>query len=122
MAIVLDEPEAAACVNALAASESTLISAGTVVEALLVAGGRGLGKVVEDMIDDLRLEVVPVSLAEARRVAQGYGRWGKGRDPAGLNFGDCFAYAVAKENDCPLLFIGNDFARTDIEPVLASGG
>jgi ribonuclease VapC len=43
-----------------------------------------------------------------------YSRWGKGVHPAGLNFGDCFAYDVAKQNDCPLLFVGDDFAKTDL--------
>jgi uncharacterized protein with PIN domain len=54
----------------------------------------------------------------ARRIAQAYERWGKGINPAALNFGDCFAYEVAKEHGGPLLFVGNDFAGTDIEGVL----
>ena len=70
------------------------------------------------MIDGLGFEVVAVTSATARRIAQAYERWGKGIDPAALNLGDCFAYAVAKEHGCPLLYVGDDFAKTDIESVL----
>ena len=62
--------------------------------------------------------VAPVTGAGARRVAQAYAAWGKGVHPAGLNFGDCFAYALAKDFDEPLLFVGRDFAHTDIRPAL----
>ena len=63
-------------------------------------------------------DVAPVTPASARRIAQAYGTWGKGIHPASLNFGDCFAYEVAKEHGCRLLYVGDDFARTDIEGVL----
>jgi ribonuclease VapC len=56
------------------------------------------------------------TVAEALIVAAR--RWGKGADPAGLNFGDCFSYEVAKEHSCPLLYLGNDFSQTDIESAL----
>jgi ribonuclease VapC len=59
-----------------------------------------------------------VTPASARRIASAYERWGKGIAAAGLNFGDCFAYEVAKEHDCPLLYIGDDFARTDVKRAL----
>jgi ribonuclease VapC len=49
-------------------------------------------------------------------VAEAYARWGRGAHPAGLNFGDCFPYALARERGAPLLFVGEDFARTDLEP------
>lgn len=64
------------------------------------------------LIDGLGFEIV------ARRIAQTYKRWGKGFNPAGLNFGDCFAYEVAKEHGCRLLFVGEDFSKTDVESVL----
>jgi ribonuclease VapC len=51
-------------------------------------------------------------------MAQAYSRWGRGVHPAGINLGDCFAHEVAKQHSCPLLFIGSDFSKTDIEPVL----
>ena len=59
---------------------------------------------------------VRAALRHARQAGAAYRQWGKGFHPAGLNFGDCFAYALAKEQNCPLLFIGNDFSRTDIKP------
>ena len=59
-----------------------------------------------------------VTPAAARRVAQAHARWGKGLHPASLNFGDCFAYALAAEHGCPLLYVGGDFAQTDIRPAL----
>ena len=118
MAIVLNEPEADACVAILEAEEDLLISAGTVAEALIVAGRRGVGAEMERLIDGLGFGVVSVTPASARRIAHAYDRWGKGVHPAALNFGDCFAYEVAKEHGCQLLFVGKDFARTDLEAVL----
>jgi ribonuclease VapC len=63
-------------------------------------------------------EIVTVTPASARRIAEAYQRWGRGLHPAALNFGDCFAYEVAKEHACRLLYVGDDFAKTDIEAVL----
>ena len=114
MAILLDEPEMAACADALADNAALVISAGTVAEALVVAGRRGIGVPMISLLDGLGLDVENVSLGVARRVAESYAKWGKGVHPAGLNFGDCFAYQVAKANDCPLLYVGEDFARTDV--------
>ena len=118
MAILLDEPETAACAEALATNDRIVISAGTVAEARIVAERRGLGPEMAQLIDGLGFEIVSVTPAVARRVAETYAQWGKGVDPAGLNFGDCFAYEVAKTHDCPLLYIGGDFAKTDITSVL----
>ena len=118
MAVLLDEPETAACAEALATNNRIVISAGTVAEARIVAERRGLGAEMAQLIDGLGLEIVSVTPAVARRVAETYAQWGKGVDPAGLNFGDCFAYEVAKTHDCPLLYVGGDFAKTDITSVL----
>jgi ribonuclease VapC len=118
MAIVLNEPEADACAAALEAEDRLLISAGTVAEALIVAGRRNVGEEIDRLIDGLGFEIVSVTPASARRVAEAYERWGRGVHPAALNFGDCFAYEVAKEHGCRLLFVGEDFARTDVERVL----
>lgn len=118
MAIVLNEKRADACIAALEAEEDILISAGTVAEALIVAARRNVGDEVTRLIDGLGFEVVTVTPASARRIAQAYVRWGKGIHPAALNFGDCFAYAVAKENSCSLLYVGDDFVKTDIVSVL----
>jgi ribonuclease VapC len=118
MAIVLDEPQADACMAALEAENDLLISAGTVAEALIVAAHRGIAAELTSLIDGLGFEVVAVTPASARRIAEAYAQWGKGIHPAALNFGDCFAYEVAKEHACHLLYVGADFSRTDIEGVL----
>jgi len=114
MAIVLDEPDAAACMAALETEDSLLISAGTVAEALIVAARRNLADEMQQLIDGLGFEIVSVTPASARRIAQAYAMWGKGAHPAALNFGDCFAYEVAKEHNCRLLYVGADFAKTDV--------
>lgn len=118
MAIVLGEATSDVCIAALAAEDTILISAGTVAEALIVSAQRNVGAEVSRIIDGLGFEVVAVTPAAARRIAQAYRRWGKGFHAAALNFGDCFAYEVAKEHACPLLYVGADFSRTDIERVL----
>lgn len=118
MAILLDEPSAGACMAAIQAADGLLISAGTVAEALIVAGRRNLAADMAELIAGLGFEVVPLTAAAARRAAAAYGRWGKGLHPAALNFGDCFAYDVAVEHACPLLSVGDDFPRTDLRPAL----
>lgn len=116
MAILLDEPEADACAAILEGEDRLLISAGTVAEALIVAAHRNVSDEMTQLLDGLGFEVVSVTPAAARRIAQAYEQWGKGVHPAALNFGDCFSYEVAKEHGCRLLYVGEDFARTDIEP------
>ena len=118
MAIVLKEPEAHACKAALAAEDEILISAGTIAEALIVSTRRSVDREVGRIIDRLGFDVVAVTPASARRIAEAYQRWGRGLHPAALNFGDCFAYEVAKEQACRLLYVGDDFVKTDIEAVL----
>ena len=118
MAVLLDEEEGASCAAALRTNEQIVISAGTVAEALIVAERRGLSVEMANLIDGIEVEIESVTLAVARRVAESYAQWGKGVNPAGLNFGDCFAYEVAKARDCPLLYVGADFPRTDIDSVL----
>jgi ribonuclease VapC len=118
MAIVLDDPQADACMAALEADDDLLISAGTVAEALIVAARRNVGEEMERLIDELGFAVVSVTSASARRVAQAYEQWGKGAHPAALNFGDCFAYEVAREHGCRLLYVGEDFKRTDVAGLL----
>ncbi len=117
MAVIFNEPQAEACIAAFEAEDNILISAGTVAEALIVARRRNVGEELENLIDGLGCHVVTVTLAAARRVAQAYEKWGRGVSPVGLNFGDCFAYDVAKEHGCRLLYVGDDFSKTDIESV-----
>jgi ribonuclease VapC len=118
MAILLDEASADACVAAIESEDKLLISAGTVAEAFIVAQRRGVGPRMIALIDGLGFDIQTVTPAAARRVAAAYAKWGKGVHPAALNFGDCFAYEVAKENGCPLLYAGKDFARTDLVGVI----
>jgi len=118
MAIVLDEPDAEACAAVLASHDEIVISAGTVAEALIVAARRNVSLEMAKLIEGLGVTVVDVTPAAARRIADAYERWGKGLHPAGLNFGDCFAYGVAKERGCALLCVGTDFARTDLQSAL----
>ena len=114
MAVLLREPDGEVCRGRLEAETEILISAGTMAEALVVAGRRNIAAEMASLIEGLAFTVVPVSAATARQVAEAYARWGKGVHSAGLNLGDCFAYAVAKEYDCPLLYVGGDFAQTDL--------
>lgn len=82
--------------------------------AVLVAGARGRRADMERLVEGLGIEVAPVTEACARRLADALARWGRGRLPAALNFGDGFAYALAAERGCPVLCTGGDFARTDL--------
>ena len=115
MAILLGESQADALFAVLEAEDELLISAGTVAEALIVAARRNVGEEMEQLLEGLGFEIISVTPASARRIAEAYRIRGKGIHPAGLNFGDCFAYEVAKEYGCRLLFVGDDFGRTDVE-------
>lgn len=118
IAIALREKAAPACIAALQSETEILMSAGTLAEALIVSARRRVADEMVKLFDVLAVEIETVTPVFARRVAEAYDRWGKGVHPAGLNFGDCFAYALAKEHACPLLFIGDDFAKTDVQRVL----
>jgi ribonuclease VapC len=118
LAILLNEDRADDCDAALKSERRVLISAGTLTEALIVAGTRGVREELEDLVERLGFEIVPVDAATARRAAAAHARWGRGAKTAGLNFGDCFAYDVAKENRCAILYVGRDFAKTDVRSAL----
>ena len=94
-------------------SAATLVEAGIVVEGR--SGPPGADR-LDRLLEELGLEVVAVTAEQATLARLAFRRFGKGRHPAALNFGDCFAYALAKSRGEPLLFRGDDFARTDIEP------
>ncbi|MEQ8432609.1 MAG: type II toxin-antitoxin system VapC family toxin [Oceanicaulis sp.] len=115
MAFLLEEPESGAVYAALVSADGLLISAGTVAEALIVSDRRGLGEQMRALFEDLGMEISPVNVAVAADVARAYQRLGKGVHPAGLNFGDCFSYALAAARGVPLLCTGGDFTQTDIE-------
>jgi ribonuclease VapC len=118
MAIVGGEPLADACFRKLMDERDLLISAGTLAETLIVAGRRNLDKEMRRLTRDIQWDVVPMTLAGAESIATIYAVWGKGVHPAQLNLGDCFAYEIARRYDCPLLYVGNDFAKTDIRSAL----
>lgn len=118
MAVLLNEAKADDCTACLETQDHLLISTGTVAEALIVAGRRNVGEEMHRLLAELGFEQVGVSPAAAREVADAYALWGKRRHPAALNFGDCFAYALARSRDCPLLYVGQDFSRTDVRRAL----
>lgn len=115
MAILLSEPGAERCIAVLEGQSEVMISAGTLAEALIVAGRRNIGGEMIALVEGLGFEVISVSAAGSAKVAEAYARWGKGVHAASLNFGDCFAYALARDLGRPLLFVGDDFSKTDIE-------
>jgi ribonuclease VapC len=116
-AILLGEREAPALLRTLTAAANAALCAANRTELLLVVHTR-LGELgVERAKQLLRLQQVQtIALDEALadRAADAFCRFGKGRHPAGLNFGDCFSYALATREQVPLLFQGNDFAMTDV--------
>ncbi len=118
-AILFDEPERASFNRMIEAAERRLISAPTLLESTLVVesrkGERGRAE-LELFIHEARLEVVAFDRNQADLAARAWRTYGKGRHPAGLNYGDCFAYALAKASRAPLLFKGSDFAQTDVAP------
>ncbi|MBA3896671.1 MAG: type II toxin-antitoxin system VapC family toxin [Sphingomonadaceae bacterium] len=118
LAVVLNEPAGPPCRDALALHRELAISGGTLAESLVVADRKGVADLLDALIARLRPEIVPLDEGFARRVCGAYGRWGKGVHPAKLNLFDCFAYVLARDLDCPLLFVGKDFPRTDVRGVL----
>lgn len=115
VAIFKAEAEAESLSQRLALAKRRAMSAGTYLECAIVAESRFGGRVELDAWLVRRgVEIHPVDHALAQLAANAFARFGKGRHPAALNFGDCFAYALAKSLGAPLLFKGGDFARTDL--------
>jgi ribonuclease VapC len=117
MAILFQEDGASSAAKALAEASSRFLAAANLVEASIVAEARkGAAGALEfdALIETAGIEIVPVSEDTARAARVAWRRYGKGRHPAGLNFGDCFAYGLAKEKGAPLLAVGADFSKTDI--------
>lgn len=115
--VVAEQPMADACADVLLRSD-LIISAATLAEALIVSRRKKVARQLDQLIELLRLDVEDVDAAFAQRAAFAYARWGKGFHPADLNYGDSFSYALAEMYDCPLLYVGNDFAQTDIRRAL----
>jgi ribonuclease VapC len=122
IAILRDEPEAPACAKAIEDAPHRRISAANFVEAAIVIDASRdpvASRRFEDLVREAQLVVEPVTEALARTAREAYRDFGKGSGhPARLNFGDCFAYALARATGEPLLFKGDDFAHTDIAVAL----
>ncbi len=120
-AVAASEPRSAVCLEVLKLNRGAMyISAVTMAECMIVAGGRGIAEDMRRLLSELDPQVAAVTVEVAESVSRAYLKWGKGFHPARLNFCDCFAYVLAKDRDLPLLFIGDDFSRTDIRSALAS--
>lgn len=121
LAILLQENDAKQYRQALLDIHKALVSSATMVEMYIVVshrlGAEGIILLNQMLASDL-FEVKSVTLEQAEIAQNGYLRYGKGRGPAGLNFGDLFSYALAKQEDLPLLFKGFDFSKTDLQSAL----
>lgn len=116
-AILFDEPERRAFNEAIASDPLRLISAGTLFEAaILVEARRGEigGRELDLFLHRAKVVTMDVDADQVERARAGWRRYGKGHHPAALNFGDCFAYALAKARNEPVLFKGDDFPKTDV--------
>jgi ribonuclease VapC len=121
VAILRNEKEASKMATPVANTASRRTSAVTYVEAAIVidSGGDPIAtRRFDDFFQEARIDVEPVTVEQAEIAREAYRDFGKGRHRAGLNFGDCFAYALAKVTGEPLLFKGDDFRHTDLEPAL----
>jgi ribonuclease VapC len=119
VAILFAEPNYLELVDAILENDHPRVGAPTVVEtSLLLAGRRGkpAGGEVEALLDELGVAIVPFGNAEWRRAIVAFNRYGRGRHAARLSFGDCLAYATAAAAGDSLLYVGDDFSRTDIAP------
>jgi len=121
LAILFDEDDAARFADAIATADQQTMSAANFLEAGIVIDkqlGPAAGRQLDALLAKARVEVAPVTREQAEIARQAYLDYGKGRHPAGLNFGDCFAYALARSTDRPLLYKGDDFPQTDIASAL----
>lgn len=120
VAVLLAEGTAERLTEVLESELRARISAVSLVEAAMVMQARfgEPGELELDLLlQRLRVDVVPVTTEQAELAREAFRRFGKGRHPAGLNFGDCFSYALARALGEPLLFVGNNFSQTDVGAV-----
>lgn len=119
MAVLRQENEAGDFSRLIDDADKVYLSAASYLEAsIVVEGSRDpvLRSMFDDFLVDCRIEVVPVTFEQAQIASGAFRSFGKGMHPAGLNFGDCFTYALAKAKREPVLFKGNDFSKTDLIP------
>ena len=121
LAILFDEPESPSISLAIEEDPIRFISSGTYLETSIVIearfGEQG-GRELDLLMHAAKVEVISVDQEQAEVAREGYRRFGKGRHPAGLDFGDCFAYALSRCTGEKLLFKGDDFSRTDVVSAL----
>ena len=118
LAILFDEPDARRHAAAIMGAHPCRMSVANVLEASMVVehrGGEAAGFDLDTLLERAGIELVPVTVEHLEAARRAWRRYGKGNHPAALNFGDCFAYALARTTGEPLLFKGRDFPQTDIE-------
>jgi ribonuclease VapC len=125
IAVLLNEANAARIAQAIESNSQRLLSAANLLEASIVIEsrkGEAGGRELDLLLYRAAIEIVAVDQDQAEIARIAWRRFGKGRHPAGLNYGDCLAYALARTRHLPLLFQGDDFSQTDIEgvPLLAA--
>lgn len=121
VAVLLGEPEAPRLAQAIEAGSPRLLSAASLLEASIVIEsrkGEAGGRELDLLLYRAAIEVIAVDHDQAEIARVAWRRFGKGRHPAALNYGDCFAYALAKCRSLPLLYRGNDFSNIDISRVM----
>jgi ribonuclease VapC len=122
IAVLLDEPEADAFRRVMLEASRVSLSAVTYVEASIVIAGRtgplGLD-CLNDLLNGIQAEIISFDGQQSQFAVEAWLRFGKGRHPACLNFGDCCSYALARQLREPLLFKGNDFSKTDLESAIS---
>lgn len=117
LAILLGEPEAELFTEMISKDQKRLLSAATALELMIVIEakkGEAGGRELDLFLHRAKIDIVPFDSEQAEVARTAWRHYGKSNHPAGLNFGDCFAYALAKTSGEPLLFKGNDFSQTDI--------
>ena len=124
VAILCDEPDAPLFESAIESDSTRVISAATLLETAIVIEarfGEGGGRELDLLIHKAQIEIAPFDQEQADIAREAYHTYGRGRHPAALNYGDCFAYALSMVRGEPLLYKGDDFAKTDVERVTTAG-
>jgi len=125
IAILQDEPERRAFNEAIEAADTRSFSVASFVETSIIVESRHGSDGIRDLelfISKAQIELIPVDIEQAHLARHAFRQFGKGRHPAGLNFGDCFSYALARSLADPLLYKGVDFGKCDIDRHPASCG
>ncbi|OGR10977.1 MAG: ribonuclease [Deltaproteobacteria bacterium RIFOXYB12_FULL_58_9] len=121
LAVLFAEEDATVFAQTIANADTRLMSAANYLEAAVVVDhqmGAAAGRQLDAFIDRAEIKIESVTREQAELARQAYSDFGKGHHPAGLNFGDCFAYALAKHTRLPILFKGDDFSHTDLSSAL----